>query len=102
MKAELLLDMKGPNPEFDRQKFFELSARGLPYPVKGKIDKPKETIIDDKDCFWLVKFGCAKPADDECLAACPDWSEEQAVKNLELYKKTAAGKLTGDKKYDAD
>jgi len=102
MKAELLIDMKGANPDFDRKKFFDLSNQGLPYSIPSKISIKAGTIIDDPQCFWLVRFGCAKPADEECMAANPGWSEELAEERLAVYKKTAAGKLTGDTKYDAE
>jgi len=80
MKAELLLDMPRR---------------------ASKETVPKGTIIDDPECHWLVRFGCAKPADDECRQAVPEWNEQRQIVMLAKYKKIAKGMATGEKRYDA-
>ena len=80
MKAELLLDMP-------RRAFKETVSKG--------------TVIDDPECHWLVRFGCAKPADDECRQAVPEWNEQRQIVMLAKYKKIAKGMATGEKRYDA-
>ncbi|MEO1063748.1 MAG: hypothetical protein AAFZ07_20210 [Actinomycetota bacterium] len=36
--------------------------------------KPIGTVIDHPDAYKLVKMGCAKPADAECLERAEEWA----------------------------
>jgi hypothetical protein len=102
VKAELLLDMKGPNPDFDLKEMVRVRGEGGVYGIPSRIDIPKGTVIDDKDCHWLVRMGCARPADDECKAKVPQWNEEWEKVMLEKYIKLTKAQLTGDVRYDAE
>jgi len=102
MQAELIIDVTGPPPNFSLRECLEAQAEGRDYRIPSKVEKKKGTIIDNPMAFWLVKMGCAKPADEECRIMCPWWTDEWSEMMLETYKKTAAAKLTGDPKYDAE
>ncbi len=71
---------------------------------------PAGTIIDDPNCFWIVRMGQAEAADPECAKAAGQTPEQfaaavHAAKRLaagiapEDFAKFDGGEITG---YDAD
>lgn len=73
--------------------------------LKGKPDKrfrvvPAGYVVDDPNCWYLVKQGTAEAADDEC-AEKAGLTPQQKVRRYERQKALEAGQLTGDPKFDA-
>ena len=73
MKCCLLMDMEG-----DPCEAFPDGTR------------PRGTVIDDPEAFWLVLNGCAEPADEECAARAGMTPEQIHAAHL-AYQKINAG-----------
>ena len=102
MKAKLIVDMTGPNPEYDRDLAAACAVDGKPYGVPHSIPKPAGTVIDDPKCYLLVRQGVAMPADDECKIMAGVDCEPAAVQDrLSRYKDLEKGMATKDKSIDA-
>ena len=79
MKCRLLLDMScAPSPEWPEG------------------TKPKGTVIEHVQAFWLVLNGCAEPADEECAKRAGMTPEEIAVAH-EHYQMLDAGVTPEDR-----
>ena len=104
MKVKMLVDVTGPEPGYSLRDMLNAQSEGKPYHLKSKMLIQKGAIIEHPDCWWLVKFGSAEPADDECrvVSEAWGWNDKVAALLLAEYRKTAAAQMTGMKKYDAE
>ncbi len=72
MKAKLIRDADGPNPEFDRKQ--KVSPTNQPHVVI-----PKGTIIEGEKAYRLCQGPnpVAEPEDEECKAAMVDYHQRR-------------------------
>lgn len=56
----------------------------------GHLFAPAGTVVDDPQCFWLVRMGQAEPADEECAQAC-GMNAEQMAAAVKAWKRTTLG-----------
>ena len=102
MKAKLIIDMTGPNPDYNRDLATACALEGKPYGVPHSIPKPKGTVIDDPKCYLLVRQGVAVPADDECkLMAGVECDPAAVGERAAKYNTLSKGMATKDKTIDA-
>ncbi len=67
------------------------SKRTLPDGYTGSLEvAPAGTVIEDHNCYMLVRMGVAVPADDECTRAA-NMSEEQLTAAQKAYPRLEAG-----------
>lgn len=102
MKAKLIIDLTGPNPEYNRDLAATCALEGKPYGVPHSIPKPAGTVIDHPKCYLLVRQGVAVPADDECKIMAGVECDAAAVgERAAKYDTLSKGMATKDKTIDA-
>jgi len=60
-------------------------------------------VVEDPDCYWLVRNGTAEPADEECELACkPFWNPTSKEFLQANYDQACCAHTTGNALYDSD
>lgn len=65
--------------------------------------KPAGWLIDDPDCYLLVRNGVAEPADEECELKCESFWNRDSKDFLQAnYDQACCAHTTGNSLYDSD
>jgi hypothetical protein len=95
MKCEFLVDADTERsmltPEEAAKTVVRMSRNATTGEMREEAYFPAGTIHEHPECWRLVDFGMAKPADDECERMCKPMSSDERSKLILAYKADSLG-----------